>query len=123
MRNIRQYNSIESMPITVGNQYSKAGVESYIIPLNIQLNTNTHKFTSGPAKYTGTARRKAVFLFFISVFYKNIFSIWKFTEIYLGRPTAGRQGLTCKKKTKTNCRQVPGTGRPAAGRAALFFAI
>ena len=24
----------------------------------------------------------AVFLFFISVFYKNIFSIWKFTEIY-----------------------------------------
>jgi len=31
------------------------------------------------------------FLFFIFVFYKNIFSIWKFTGIYPGRPAAGRQ--------------------------------
>ena len=68
----------------------------------------------------------AVFsIFFISVFYKNIFSIWKFTEIYPGRraagrpgpgrPTVGRQGLFRKKNTKNNCRQVPRTGRPAAG--------
>ena len=67
-------------------------------------------------------------IFFISVFYKNIFSIWKFTEIYPGRPAggrsgpgrpaAGRQGLFRKKNTKNNCRQVPGTGRPAAGRPA-----
>jgi len=51
-----------------------------------------------------------IFLFFISVFYKNIFSIWKFTEIYPGhsavgrpgpgRPSAGRQGLIRKKKKK-----------------------
>ena len=39
-----------------------------------------------------------IFLFFISIFYKNIFSICKFTEIYPGRPAAGR----------------PGPGRPAA---------
>jgi len=38
-----------------------------------------------------------IFLFFIFVFYKNIFRIWKFTEIYLGCPAAGR----------------PGPGRPA----------
>jgi len=31
-----------------------------------------------------------IFLFFIFVFYKNIFSIWKFTGIYPGRPAAGR---------------------------------
>ena len=30
-----------------------------------------------------------IFLFFISVFYKNIFLIWKFIEIYPGRPAAG----------------------------------
>ena len=42
-----------------------------------------------------------IFIFFISVFYKNIFSIWKFTEIYPGRPVAGR----------------PGPGRPTAGRS------
>ena len=47
-------------------------------------------------------------------------------------PAAGRQGLTCKKKTKTNCRQVPGNrppgswaaglpGRPAAGRPDFFL--
>ena len=45
-----------------------------------------------------------IFIFFISVFYKNIFSIWKFTEIYPGRHAAGR----------------PGPGRPAAGRQGLF---
>ena len=42
--------------------------------------------------------------FFIFVFYKNIFSIWKFTGIYPGRPAAGR----------------PGPGRPAAGRQGHF---
>ena len=83
-------------------------------------------------------------IFFIFVFYKNIFSIWKFTEIYPGRPAAGRpgpgrpaagrQGLICKNNTTKNCRQIPGDrslgsgaaglpGRPEAGRPALFFAI
>ena len=62
-----------------------------------------------------------VFLFFIFIFYKNIFSIWKFTEIYLGRPVIGRQGLICKKKTKRNCRQVPGDRPPGSGAAGLIF--
>ena len=35
-----------------------------------------------------------IFIFFISVFYKNIFSILKFTDIYPGRPAAGRPDLT-----------------------------
>ena len=70
-----------------------------------------------------------IFIFFISVFYKNIFSSWKFTEIYPGRPAAGRpgpsrpaagrHGLICKKKreNKIAARSL-GTGRPAAGRPA-----
>ena len=33
------------------------------------------------------------FIFFIFVFYKNIFSFSKFTEIYPGHLAAGRQGL------------------------------
>ena len=41
-----------------------------------------------------------IFIFFISVFYKNIFSIWKFTEIYSGRPAAGGRGLSAKKHEK-----------------------
>jgi len=55
-----------------------------------------------------------IFIFFISIFYKNIFLIWKFTEIYPvrpaaggpgpARPAAGRQRLICKKKMKKNCR-------------------
>src|SRR6185295_2540142 len=69
------------------------------------------------------------FYIFYFRFYKNIFSIWNFTEIYPGRPeagrpgpgrpAAGRQGLFRKKNMKNNYRQVPGTGRPAAGRPAL----
>ena len=43
-------------------------------------------------------------IFLFSFFYKNIFSIWKFTEIYPGCPVAGR----------------PGPGRPAAGRQGLI---
>ena len=68
------------------------------------------------------------FYIFYFRFLKNIFSIWKFTEIYPGRPAAGRpgpgrpaagrQGFFRKKNTKNNCRQVPGTGRPAVGRPA-----
>ena len=79
----------------------------------------------------------AVFLFFlfffIFVFYKNIFSIWKFTGIYPGRPAASRPaaaaGAFLKKIRGKNCAQVPGgrspdsgaagPGRPAAGRSAL----
>ena len=32
-----------------------------------------------------------IYLFIIFVFYKNIFSIWKFTGIYPGRPAPARQ--------------------------------
>ena len=42
------------------------------------------------------ARTRAVFLFFIFVFYKNIFSIWKFTGIYPGRPAAGGRAFLKK---------------------------
>ena len=83
--------------------------------------------TSGPISTQGTCGF-FISIFFISVFYKNIFSIWKFTEIYPaaqlpgGRDLAARQpggrGFSAKKNTKNNCRQVPGTGRPAAGRPA-----
>ena len=80
------------------------------------------------------------FLFFIFVFYKNIFSFSKFTGIYPGRPAAGRpgpgrpaagrQGFLCKNFCENICAQVPGgqspgsgaagpLGRPAAGRPAL----
>ena len=45
-----------------------------------------------------------IFLFFIFVFYKNIFSIWKFIGIYPDRSAAGR----------------PGPGRPAEGRQGHF---
>ena len=47
------------------------------------------------------------FLFFIFIFYKNIFSISKFTRIYPGCPAAGR----------------PRPGRPAAGRQGHFWKI
>ena len=45
------------------------------------------------------------FIFYFRFLQKNIFSIWKFTEIYPGRPAAGR----------------PGPGRPAAGRQGHFW--
>ena len=85
-----------------------------------------------------------IFIFFIFIFYKNIFLIWKFTEIYPGRPAAGRpgpgrpvagrQGLIRKKKDNKKLQTGPWgpaarqrggrpPGRPAAGRPALFFAI
>ena len=51
------------------------------------------------------APKGAVFLFFIFIFYKNIFSFSKFTEIYPDRPVTGR----------------PGPSRPAAGRQGLFL--
>src|SRR6185437_8095016 len=63
------------------------------------------------------------FYFFIFVFYKNIFSIWKFTGIYPGRPAAGRPGpgrpveAYPKKKTAKNCRLVPGCRSPGSGAA------
>ena len=44
-----------------------------------------------------------IFLFFIFVFYKNIFSIWKFIGIYPGRLAAGRQGLLCKSFCSNIC--------------------
>ena len=69
------------------------------------------------------------FLFFIFVFYKNIFSIWKFTGIYPsrpaagrpgpGHPAAGRQGLCAKVFAQIIARRSLGAGRPAAGRPAL----
>ena len=55
-------------------------------------------------KLLGAQSVLAVFLFFIFLFYKNIFSIWKFTGIYPGCSAAGR----------------PGPGRPTAGRQGHF---
>ena len=46
-----------------------------------------------------------IFIFFILVFYKNIFLFSKLTEIYSGRPAVER----------------PEPGRPAAGRQGLFY--
>ena len=56
--------------------------------------------------------------FFIFVFYKNIFSIWKFTGIYPGRPAAGRQSISEKNFAEKIARRSLGAGRPAAGRPA-----
>ena len=52
------------------------------------------RVVAGPPTYAKPAevvglRGFFIFIFFISVFYKNIFSICKFTEIYPGRPAAG----------------------------------
>ena len=91
------------------------------------------------ANQQGGRERFFIFIFFISVFYKNIFSIWKFTKVYPGRPAAGRPGPgrpaagrgLSEKKDEKNCRQVPGDrspgswaaglpGRPATGQPAFF---
>ena len=118
----------------------KSGIEPFH---STSLSNQTHPYTAERQQYTSLAQILAhegraqqdciwrgffIFIFFISIFYKNIFSIWKFTEIYPGRPAAGRpgpgrpaagrQGLKRKKKEEKNCRQVPGAGRPAAGRPA-----
>ena len=53
-----------------------------------------------------------IFIFFISIFYKNIFSIWKFTEIYPAGSWAA--GANLQKITDRSL----GTGRPAAGQPA-----
>ena len=73
-------------------------------------------------------------IFFIFVFYKNIFSIWKFTEIYPGRWPGGRdlaarqpggRGFSAKKIGKIIADRSLGPvarlppGRPAAGRPVL----
>ena len=91
------------------------------------MSMTTHHFhlhAYGQRDMCISLKRRGFFIsiFFISVFYKNIFLIWKFTEIYPGRPAAGRHGLILKKKKKKNCRQVPGAGRPAAGRPAPLAA-
>ena len=57
-----------------------------------------------PPGAAAAGRCGGFFIFFIFVFKKNIFSIWKFTVIYPGRPAAGR----------------PGPGRPAAGQQGNF---
>ena len=56
-------------------------------PLLISLQDQAQQIIDQPKLNLPAA---AVFLFFIFVFYKNIFSIWKFTVIYPGRPAAGR---------------------------------
>ena len=71
------------------------------------------------------SERFFIFLFFIFVFYKNIFSIWKFTGIYPGlaaRQRGGR-GISEKIFTEKIARRSLGAGRPAAGRPAIIFAI
>ena len=63
--------------------------------------------------------KDAVFYFYIFYFcfYKNIFSIWKFTEIYPGHPAAGRQGLKrIKKKKKFADRSLGPVARQRGGR-------
>ena len=62
---------------------------------------------------------KRGFLFFVFVFYKNIFSFSKFTEIYPRRPAAGRQGLICKNFRKKTFRSLKdrSPGSRAAGPA------
>ena len=62
----------------------------------------------------GLPRGFFTFIFFISVFYKNIFSIWNFTKIYLGSRAAGAYP---QKKTKKNYRQVSGDRSPGSGAA------
>ena len=74
-----------------------------------------------------------IFIFFISGFYKNIFSIWKFTEIYPTWPPGCRAAGAYLQKKKTKKLQTgpgdrsPGSraaglpGRPAAVRPAFFF--
>ena len=71
----------------------------------------------------------AVFLFFIFVFYKNIFSFSKFTGIYpaapllggrnLVAPLRGGRGFCVKTFAKIFTRKSLGADRPAAGRPAL----
>ena len=58
-----------------------------------------------------------IFIFFISIFYKNIFSIWKFTEVYPARPAAGRQGLERKKKEEKKLQTGPWGRSPGSGAA------
>ena len=69
-----------------------------------------------------------IFIFFKIIFYRNIFSVSQFTDLYPYRPTggrqgacrpaAGRQGLICKLK-KIICRKpLAGACRPPAGRQA-----
>ena len=71
------------------------------------------------------ACRSDFFIFLFSFFIKIYFhfrNLQKYTPaapLPGGRDLAARQGLVCKKKTKKNYRQVPGAGRPAAGRPAL----
>ena len=75
------------------------------------------------------ARGFFIFLFFIFVFYKNIFSIWKFTGIYPaaplpgGRDLAARQrggrGISEKNFVEKIARRSLGAGHPTAGRPAL----
>ena len=68
----------------------------------------------GPEAKRTESKRFFYFFIFISVFYKNIFSIWKFTEIYPGRSAVGRQGLICKKIQQKIADRSLGTGRRAA---------
>ena len=93
--------------------------------------TIAHVLT-GPASHSRTTNHRAffIFIFFNFVFYKNIFLFSKFTEIYPGRPTAGRQGLFYKKfrrkfasgsledrSPRSGAAGPP--GQPAAGRLDL----
>ena len=70
----------------------------------------------GARKKDGLAPSRAVFLFFIFVFYKNIFLFSKFTGIYPGRPAAGRQELFCKKFAKIFA-EKPLEDQPPGSRA------
>ena len=59
------------------------------------------------------------FLFFTKIYFRygNLQKYTPAAQLPGGRDLAARQqGLFRKKNTKNNCRQIPRTGRPAAGR-------
>ena len=67
----------------------------------------------------------AVFLFFyflFPLFTKIYFRFGNLQKYTPAAPLPGGRGLNTKKKEKKNCRQVPGAGRPAAGRTAPLAA-
>ena len=71
-------------------------------------------------------RHLARFFYFLFSFFTKIYFRFENLQEYTrpprcrapGRPAAGRQGLLCKNFCSNNCVQVPGAGRPAAGRPA-----
>ena len=86
---------------------------------------------AGPEKTFGFrfGRFFYFFIFYFRFFTKIYFRFGNLQKYIPAAPLSGgrdlaarRQGLKCKKKKKKNYRQVPGAGRPAAGRTAPLAA-